>query len=150
MAETLNIQSTPCIDDASGQPQTQEVLLQDQISTFRTLRQEKEKILRKLWEDWENTQFDLISLAAEVLGQEAIRIAQNQDEGMKPGQKEKLENSFKNAQRGYEDRCSHHESIHQDLQAFEGEITQIASETKKIMTEMQQVSVRPLSLYFGY
>lgn len=125
----------------SGNERPQEVLLQDRITAFKSLRQDKEEALRKLWEEWEDTQLELIGLAAEALGRDALTFAQVRDEDLKPGQREKLQNTLMNAQRLFEKKRGHHESLQQDLGAFEENIDQIASKTEKTVAEMQQVSM---------
>ena len=136
--ETLSIQPDP---DAEGsERQAEEVLLQDRITAFRKLREEKEKILCKLWEDWEDIQFRLIGLAAEVLGQDTLAFAQVRDEDMKPGQREKLENALMAAQKVFDENGDPHDSLAQDLEAFEENVGQIARKTKMTVSELQQVS----------
>ncbi|KIW52453.1 hypothetical protein PV05_08088 [Exophiala xenobiotica] len=131
--ETLSIQPKP-----GPKQQAQEVLLQDRITAFRKLREEKEKILCKLWEDWEDIQFRLIGLAAEVLGQDTLAFAQVRDEDMKPGQREKLENALEAAQKIFDANGDPHDSLAQDLEAFEENVGQIASKTKSTVSELQQ------------
>lgn len=132
--ETLSIQPKP-----GPKQQAQEVLLQDRITAFRKLREEKEKILCKLWEDWEDIQFRLIGLAAEVLGQDTLAFAQVRDEDMKPGQREKLENALEAAQKIFDANGDPHDSLAQDLEVFEENVGQIASKTKSTVSELQQV-----------
>ncbi|KIW13232.1 hypothetical protein PV08_08419 [Exophiala spinifera] len=121
-----------------GDEQQQEVLLQDQVAAFRKLRADKEEILRRLWEEWEGTQLQLIGLAAEVLGQDALTFAQVRDEDLKPGQREKLQSTLTNAQRLFDKKREHQEGLQQHLGAFEENIGQIASKTEKTVVEMQQ------------
>jgi phytoene dehydrogenase-like protein len=119
--------------------QMQEVLLDHQISAFRKLMQDKEGILQGLWEEWEQVQLQLISLAAEALGRDGIVFAQTRDEDLKAGQKERLEDALNIAQRIHEEQCSPEETLEQDLTSFEGDMVQLASRTKQTVADMQQV-----------
>lgn len=139
LKNSLDTETLSIIQDGHEEPR--EVLLQDQVSAFRKLREDKEEVLRKLWEDWENVQLQLIGLAAEVLGQDALTFAQVRDEDLKPGQKEKLQNTLTAARRLFDEKGKHHEGLEQDLGGFQESISRIANKTEKAVVEMQQVSM---------
>ncbi|KAJ9639212.1 uncharacterized protein PV06_09947 [Exophiala oligosperma] len=136
LKNSLDTETLSIIQDGHEEPR--EVLLQDQVSAFRKLREDKEEVLRKLWEDWENVQLQLIGLAAEVLGQDALTFAQVRDEDLKPGQKEKLQNTLTAARRLFDEKGKHHEGLEQDLGGFQESISRIANKTEKAVVEMQQ------------
>ncbi|EXJ77468.1 hypothetical protein A1O3_09694 [Capronia epimyces CBS 606.96] len=138
IAETLNVQVKPIPENAEGHQGVQEVLLRNQIEGFRKLRGENERALCRLWEEWEDVQFELIGLAAEVFGQESMTFAQTRDEDMKPGQKEKLQKVLERVPGSHGQMYNLRESLEGDLQRFEASMNQISSRTKKTMTEMQQ------------
>lgn len=143
--EILSIRTTTVGDDGKGSQQ--EVLLQDRIANFRRLREEKEKALCRLWDEWEDTQFQLIRLPAEVLGAHSMTFAQNCEEDMKPGQKSRLDDALRLDPGGPQEEVAPHESLEQDLEAFQEQMHQISTKTKKTVTEMQQVGVsRPLGI----
>lgn len=129
------------VQSESNTHHVEKMLLHDQISNFRKVREEKEMILCKLWDEWEDIQFELIRLGVEVFPPESIAIAQVQDDNLKPGQKERLLSTFDSARKAREDTGNHYESLEQDLDAFEENLVQFGDKTKKTMTEMQQVCV---------
>lgn len=139
--ETLNIQADSLDGNAEGPQGVREVLLRDRIEEFRKVREGKERTLCKLWEEWEEVQFELISLAAEVLGQESITFAQTRDKDMKPGQREKLQKALEPIRESHEDTSKRCVSLEADLAQLEASMDRITSNAKKTMTEMQQVSV---------
>ncbi|OQV01384.1 hypothetical protein CLAIMM_06755 [Cladophialophora immunda] len=108
-----------------------EILLKDRILEFRALREEKEEVLCKLWNEWEDIQFDLIKLAVEALGKQSVLVAQLQDGAMKPGQQERLENTLDSAQKIHDEVHHGHAQLEQDMTGFEETIGQIANRTKK-------------------
>lgn len=128
------------VPSISNVEQPREVLLQDRISDFRKVRQQKEAILCKLWEDWEEIQFQLVSLTTEVLGRDQVVFGQTNDEDLKPGQKEKLHTVLESAQHTHDEKGNPHESLGQDLESFQENIDQLSQNVKKTATEMQQVS----------
>ncbi|KAK4940052.1 hypothetical protein LTR10_019789 [Elasticomyces elasticus] len=134
--ETLSTWTYPPGDHSEGKHQ--EVLLQVRMANFRKLREGKEKTLCRLWEEWEDIQFELIGLAAEVLGPDLMTFAQSRDEDMKPGQKGRLENALRPAQSRRHEQDDQHESLEQDLEALQEQMNQISTKTKRTVTEMQQ------------
>ncbi|KAI1616396.1 hypothetical protein EDD36DRAFT_134376 [Exophiala viscosa] len=137
--ETLSICTNPAGEHGEGKQQ--EVLLQDRMDDFRKLREDKEKTLCRLWDEWEDIQFQLVGLAAEVLGPDMLTFAQTSEEDMKPGQKGRLQDALRLAQNGPPDKDNQHESLEQDLEVFHEEMNQITTKTKRTVTEMQQVGV---------
>ncbi|EXJ82024.1 hypothetical protein A1O1_08092 [Capronia coronata CBS 617.96] len=137
-AEVLNVQTKPNIATGEGHQERQEVLLSDRVAAFRKLRKDKELTLCKLWEDWEEVQFELIGLAAEVFGPESMTFAQSREEDMKPGQKEKLQKALQPVQGAHQQAKESSGSLEEDLRHFEASMLSIASKTKKTMTDMQQ------------
>ncbi|KIX92216.1 uncharacterized protein Z520_12097 [Fonsecaea multimorphosa CBS 102226] len=115
-----------------------EVLLTDRISEFRALREEKEELLCKLWNEWEDIQFDLIKLAVEALGKQSILVTQLQGGAMKPGQQERLENTLDAAQKIHNEIHHRHAELDQNMTGLEETVGQIANRTKKAATDMQQ------------
>ncbi|KAI1630048.1 hypothetical protein EDD37DRAFT_645771 [Exophiala viscosa] len=134
--ETLSICTNPAGEHGEGKQQ--EVLLQDRMDDFRKLREDKEKTLCRLWDEWEDIQFQLVGLAAEVLGPDMLTFAQTSEEDMKPGQKGRLQDALRLAQNGPPDKDNQHESLEQDLEVFHEEMNQITTKTKRTVTEMQQ------------
>ncbi|EXJ71644.1 uncharacterized protein A1O5_05452 [Cladophialophora psammophila CBS 110553] len=120
------------------QAHNDEVLLKDRISEFRALREEKEDVLCRLWNEWEDIQFDLLGLAAEALGKQSIQVAQLQNSAMKPGQRERLEKTIDSAQKIHEEIDHRHTGLGQDLTDFEEAMGQISNRTEKAATDLQQ------------
>ncbi|KIX04709.1 LOW QUALITY PROTEIN: uncharacterized protein Z518_05579 [Rhinocladiella mackenziei CBS 650.93] len=120
IAETLKIQTSSIVQSAQDKRDTQEVALSSQVSNFRKLR--RKTILAKLWDDWEDIQGELVCLAAEVFGQENITIVEAEDEDMKTGQKERLDNVFKSAQRTCQEENNAHRTLERDLDRFGGDM----------------------------
>lgn len=117
-----------------------EILLKDSISKFRALREEKEQFLRKLWTEWEDIQFELIQLAAEVLKNESVCVSQRQMESITPNQQQRLEEIFKRSKNdGHLDVAV----FQQDLKGFDNQMRQISNSTKKAAHDMQEVCITP-------
>ncbi|KAL2421820.1 hypothetical protein ABEF95_008086 [Exophiala dermatitidis] len=137
-AESLKVQRSPNPEDV-GPSMADEVLLLDRIEAFRKCRAEKETTLCKLWEEWEDVQFQLITLAAEVYGQDSISFAQNRDGDLKPGQKEKLQRALNTVHEVLGDTASDlYALLDEGLKGCEANMAEITSKTKTSMTEMQQ------------
>lgn len=143
-AEALaNIRSKSDVDQAD----IEEVFLRDRMARFREMREDKERILCKLWDEWEDIQFELISLAIEVLGDEALGIPFG-EEALKPGQKERLDNTCESAQQIHEHINVQHGNLEQDLTSFKEVMTQITDTTKKTVADTQQVHLPSLPTRF--
>ncbi|OAP60944.1 hypothetical protein AYL99_05946 [Fonsecaea erecta] len=129
---------------------TDEVLLKDRVLEFRALRTEKEEMLCKLWNEWEDIQFDLIRLAVETLGKQSIFVTQLQGGAMKPGQQERLEETLDPAQSLHDEIHQRHAELEQNVAGFEETMDQIANRTKKAATDMQeQYNVQKTKLFKG-
>lgn len=139
-AEILKVQRSPNPENV-GHSVAEEVLLLDRIEEFRKCRVEKEATLCKLWEEWEDVQFQLITLAADVYGQDSISFAQTRDEDLKPGQKERLQKALNHVHGAHGNTASdEYALLEEGLKGCEANMAEITSKTKNLMTELQQVS----------
>jgi hypothetical protein len=119
--------------------QTHDVLLQDSISDFRKINEEKGAILRKLWEEWEETQFDIMSLAIEAFGKDSLCFIQPQTGNVEHGQEERLEDVVKAGQIAYDASRQDHADFRQDLKSFGESMGQISNKAKKTANDMHEV-----------
>ncbi|KAJ4540613.1 hypothetical protein HRR83_007902 [Exophiala dermatitidis] len=137
-AEILKVQRSPNPENV-GHSVAEEVLLLDRIEEFRKCRVEKEATLCKLWEEWEDVQFQLITLAADVYGQDSISFAQTRDEDLKPGQKERLQKALNHVHGAHGNTASdEYALLEEGLKGCEANMAEITSKTKNLMTELQQ------------
>ncbi|KAJ9607926.1 hypothetical protein H2200_008005 [Cladophialophora chaetospira] len=127
--------------DASA-ARTHEVLLQDSVSEFRKLNEEKGNILRRLWEEWEDAQFEIMSLAVELFGKDSISVVQLQIGNIGPGQQERLDDMLKVAEHAYDESHRDHADFRQDLRSFEESMGQISNKAKKTAKEIHDSHVQ--------
>jgi chromosome segregation ATPase len=140
ITETIKITNGNTSKGADNAKKTQDVTLAHRLTQFREEKEEKETALRQLWEEWETIQFELISLGAEVCGQDAIVLTKEQREDMKIGQPEKLDNAFGLARVHGAAMETKRTEANEALRSLEDEMTNISSQTKQTISEMQEVS----------
>ena len=140
VAEALT-KSLTAKDD--GKAVIEEVLLKDSISEFRTLNEDKEETLRKLWKEWEDIQFEIMALGVERFGKDSIVVMQLETEDVKLGQQERLDDMLKSAQSAYDEAHQDYADFQQDLKDFETSMCETSNQTKKAVKDMQQVSTLP-------
>jgi hypothetical protein len=123
----------------------EEVLLKESVSEFRKLHEEKGQILRQLWGEWEDVQFEIVSLAAELYGKDSLHIVQMENELMKPGQLERLQDTFTVAKTAHDKTRRDHAEFQQGLKGLEEEMGQISNGAKKVAKEIHEVCTSPVS-----
>ncbi len=127
----------PSTDASAGR--TYDVLLQDSVSEFRDLKKQKGTILRKLWEEWEEAQFEIMTLAVELFGKDSLSIEQLDNGDHRASQKEKLGDMFKAGQNAYDESHRYCADFRQDLKTFEDSTGQISNEAKKTAKDIHEV-----------
>ena len=136
--ELLRTQTHANVNDDQN---VEEIALKDRMDAFRKLRLEKGKVLRQLWDDWEDLQMQLISLTAEVCGSDAIILAPEQEEDMKEEQREELNKTLDQAEAQHAEANSQINGLHQELRVLQEAMKGITSMTKQTVVDMQQVRV---------
>jgi len=136
-AETLVVHVRRGVD---GSEAREEVLLQARMAAFCHTRQEKQKILTDLWDEWEAIQMDIITLAAEVCGSSAMNLNQEQRNNMTEGQQQQFDTALVDGDRHHKQTIDDLNGLHQDLLDLEESLGQITIKTKRAVVEMQQVS----------
>lgn len=127
----------PNTDASAGR--TYDVLLQDSISDFCNIKKEKGKILRKLWEEWEDAQTEIMTLAVELFGKDSLSIVQLGNGDFRPSQQERLDDVFKAGQNAYDESRRHYAEFRQDLEIFEERTGQISNEAKQTAKGIHEV-----------
>jgi hypothetical protein len=117
----------------------EEVLLKESISEFRKLHEEKGQILRQLWGAWEDVQFEIVSLAVELYGKDSLHVVQLETGLMKPGQLERLHDTFAVAKTAHDKMRRDHAEFQQGLKGLEEEMGQISNKAKKVAKEIHEV-----------
>lgn len=136
-AETLVIQAR---QNGDASEVREEVSLLARISAFGQMRQEEQKILTDLWDEWEAIQMDIITLTAEVCGSGTISLSQEQQGSLKEGQQAQFESALISGQKVHDRTTDELNGLYQDLQDVEESFSQVALKTKQAVVEMQQVS----------
>ncbi|ETI22387.1 hypothetical protein G647_06461 [Cladophialophora carrionii CBS 160.54] len=121
---------------------TEEVLLKESISEFRKLNEEKGQILRQLWEEWEDVQLQIMSLAVELYGKDSLHVVQMETGTLKPGQLERLHDMFKVAKTGYHEMRRNHAELQRSLDGFEEDLGQISNKAKNVAKEIHESYVQ--------
>ncbi|EXJ58648.1 hypothetical protein A1O7_06076 [Cladophialophora yegresii CBS 114405] len=122
---------------------TEEVLLKESISEFRKLNEEKGQILRQLWDEWEDVQFKIMSLAVELYGKDSLHVVQMETGPTKPGQRERLHDMFQVAKIAYDEMRRNHADFQQGLEGFEEDMGQISNKARNVAKEIHEVCTAP-------
>ncbi|KEF51164.1 uncharacterized protein A1O9_12778 [Exophiala aquamarina CBS 119918] len=108
------------------------------MAEFHHSRQEKQKLLTDLWDEWETIQMDIIALAAEVCGSRAISLSQEQKDNMREGQQQEFDIALVNGQQYHNETRDDLTGLHRDLQGLEEVLVETTTKTKRAVAEMQQ------------
>jgi hypothetical protein len=130
------------VQNADGDDE--QVLLKDNMARFQKLVAEKQAILQSLWEDWEETQLELVKLSVELLGVETIRIEHDKD-SISPGHQDKLETVVQTAQTTHEQAIELKARFHTDLKEFTQSLCQLTKSKKEAVDCMEQVCGLPFA-----
>jgi hypothetical protein len=117
----------------------EEILLEQSFSDFDSLYQDKTKILDTLWQEWEDLQFDIICLAAELFGSDAVRAVRQPNEDFEMGQLNRLNLALRDGEKGPRGVFEDHAKLQEDLETLEQELGQIISKVTKDANTVHQV-----------
>ena len=130
----------PCSAKAGAKGVAEEDwLLKDGITEFRQLYEEVGKTIHALWQEWENIQFEILSLAVECFGKESIEVMPLQTDDIKTGQQEWLANLLISGQKKHDEADRDHDKYQQELESFEENMSELSSQTTVAVDKMQEV-----------
>lgn len=134
--EILIIQVKKDGDNVGGQ----EFSLQARLTAFRHLRQEKQQVLTRLWDEWEAVQMRIITLTVEICRTGAFSLGQDQASRMKDGQQEQYDTALVTGQKLHDRKAAEFSDLDKELHNVEEGVGDITRNTNHALAAMQEVS----------
>ena len=108
------------------------VSLHDRILDFENYVTEKQQLIGKLTNEWNETQMSIICLAIEILGVDALEVG---EEGVPVS----MEMAIMKAAAKSNNSIQQHEAVLAKIKDIEGRIKELTQQTKQTIAEQQEV-----------
>ncbi len=113
-------------DAPAGQGKNIEVELQYRVKTFKALASHKHRLIQDLINDWNDTQVQVIALAAEIIGPEMVTFSRNK----KFKEYSDIDSVLGRSQISYDRAEDEFNDVLAEISDFEQQMGQLTAETK--------------------
>jgi hypothetical protein len=120
----------------------EQVLLKDNMALFQVLLVDKQATLQRLWEEWEETQLELVKLSIELLGADAVCIEHEKDT-ISADHQDKLDSVVQTARTTHKENSQAADTLQSDLEGFDRSLSQLTKSKKDLVDRMEKVRRHP-------